>query len=49
MDRYLDKITPQVGKSWRTDELYLKIRGDRKYLLATLDSETRFWLAQMVS
>jgi len=49
MDRYLDKITPQVGESWRTDELYLKIKGDRKYLFAMLDSETRFWLAQMVS
>ena len=49
MDRYLDKITPQVGEAWRTDELYLKIKGDRKYLFAMLDSETRFWLAQMVS
>jgi len=49
MDKYLDKITPQVGESWRTDELYLRIRGDRKYLFAMLDSETRFWLAQMVS
>ena len=49
MDKYLDKITPQVGESWRTDELYLKIKGDRKYLFAMLDSETRFWLVQMVS
>jgi len=49
MDRYLERITPQVGEQWRTDELYLKIRGDRKYLFVMLDSETRFWLAQMVS
>ena len=49
MDRYLDRITPQVGEAWRTDELYLKIKGDRKYLFAMLDNETRFWLAQMVS
>ena len=49
MDKYLEQITPQVGESWRTDELYLKIKGDRKYLFAMLDSETRFWLAQMVS
>ena len=49
MDRYLEKITPQVGQSWRTDEMYLKIKGDKKYLFAMLDSETRFWLAQMVS
>ena len=49
MDKYLDKITPQVGESWRTDEVYLKIKGDKKYLFAMLDSETRFWIAQMVS
>ena len=49
MDRYLDKITPQVGEQWCTDELYLKIKGDRKYLFAMLDSETRFWLAQMIA
>ncbi len=49
MDRYLEKITPQVGESWRTDEMYLKIKGDKKYMFAMLDSETRFWLAQMVS
>jgi len=49
MEKYLDKITPQVGESWRTDELYLKIKGDKKYLFAMLDSETRFWLSQMIS
>jgi len=49
MDKYLDRITPQVGEEWRTDELHLKIKGDKKYLFAMLDSATRFWLAQMVS
>ncbi len=49
MNKYLEKITPQVGEKWRTDELYLKIKGDKKYLFAMIDSETRFWLAQMVS
>ena len=27
MDKYLRQLTPQVGESWRTDELYLKIKG----------------------
>lgn len=49
MKKYLDKITPQVGEQWRTDEIYLKIRGERKYLFAMLDSETRFWFAKMVA
>jgi transposase-like protein len=49
MDKYLDKITPQVGDTWRGDELYLKIRGDTKYLYALMDDETRFWIAQEVA
>ena len=49
MEKFADTITPQVGEQWRTDELYLKIKGERKYLFAMLDSETRFWLAKMVA
>ncbi len=49
MDRLMDTIMPQVGEKWRTDEIYVKIRGERKYLFAMLDSETRFWLAKMVA
>lgn len=49
MDRFMDKIQPQVGEKWRTDEMYLKIKGERKYLFAMLDSETRFWLSKMVA
>ena len=49
MDKYLDKIIPQMGESWRTDEIYLKIEGNRKYLFAMLDSETKFWLSQMIA
>jgi len=28
MEKYLDKITPNVGDTWRADELYLKVRGN---------------------
>ena len=49
MERYLDKITPQVGETWATDELYLKIKGNRRYLFAILDTDTKFWLAKMVA
>jgi putative transposase len=49
MEKYLDRITPKVGDTWRTDELYLKVKGDMKYLFAMLDSETRFWIAQQVA
>jgi putative transposase len=49
MEGYLEKITPQVGDTWRTDELYIKIRGNMKYLFAMMDDETRFRIAQQVA
>src|SRR2546428_1894330 len=49
MEKYLHKITPQVGDTWRSDELFLKIRGDMKYLYALMDDETRFWIAKQVA
>lgn len=49
MNGYLDTIVPQVGDTWRADELYLKVKGNAKYLYALMDSDTRFWIAQQVS
>jgi transposase-like protein len=49
MEKYLEKITPNVSSTWRTDELYLKIKGDTKYLYAIMDDETRFLIAQQVA
>ena len=49
MKAYLEKITPNVADAWRADELYLKMRGNPKYLFALMDDETRFWIAQQVA
>jgi len=49
MNKYLDKISPKLSTSWRTDEVYLKIKGNMKYLYALMDDETRFWIAQQVA
>jgi transposase-like protein len=49
MERYLEKIKPNVSDTWRADELYVKIKGNMKYLFALLDDETRFWIAQEVA
>ena len=49
MKEYLDKITPMVGDNWRADEVFVKIKGDQKYLFALMDDETRFWIAQEVA
>jgi transposase-like protein len=37
MEKYLDKITPQVSDTWRADELFLKVKGNMKYLYALMD------------
>jgi transposase-like protein len=49
MEKYLDKITPNVSDTWRADELYVKVKGDMKYVFAMMDDETRFWIAQEVA
>ncbi len=49
MKTYLDKITPQIGDTWRADEVFVKIRGELKYIFSLMDDETRFWIAQEVS
>ena len=49
MTAFADKITPQASGAWRTDELYVKIKGSRRWLFAMLDSETRFRIVRMVA
>ena len=49
MEKYLGQIKPQVSDTWRADEMYLKIKGNPKYLYALLDDETRFWIAKEVA
>ncbi len=49
MQKYLDTIKPNVSNVWRTDELYLKLKGNNKFLFALMDAETRFWIAQQIA
>jgi transposase-like protein len=49
MEKHLTKIQPQVGDTWRADEIFLKVHGNMKYLYALMDDETRFWIAQQVA
>jgi putative transposase len=48
MEGYLDKLTPQLGDKWRADELYLKVKGNPKWLYAMIDDESRYWIAMQV-
>jgi transposase-like protein len=49
MEKYLEQIKPQVSDTWRADEMWLKVKGNPKYLYALLDDETRFWIAKEVA
>jgi transposase-like protein len=49
MQDYVEKIVPNVSDTWRADEIYIKVKGDMKYLFAMMDDETRFWIAQEVA
>ena len=49
MNEYANSLTPSVSDKWRTDEVYLKMRGNMKYLFAMMDDGTRFWIAQQVT
>lgn len=49
MEKYLAKIQPQVSDTWRADEMFLKMKGNLKYLYALMDDQTRFWIAQEVA
>ena len=49
MNAYVEKIKPSVSDTWRADELYIKVKGDLKYLFAMMDDETRFLIAQEVA
>jgi putative transposase len=33
----------------RIDEIFLKVKGNNKYLFALIDDETRFWISQQVA
>lgn len=49
MEEYLSDFTPEVSGTWRADELFVKVKGQMKYLFSMMDDETRFWIAQQVS
>ncbi len=49
MQNYTEQIVPNVSDTWRADEIYIKVRGNLKYLFSMMDDETRFWIAQEVA
>ena len=48
-NNYLKGIVPRVSETWRTDEIFIKIRGKKKLQYSMLDHETRFMITQYVA
>jgi len=46
---YLNGIIPRVGNWFRADEVWIKINGKQNYLFASMDDDTRYWLASDVA
>lgn len=49
MQQYVEKLKPNVSDTWRADELWVKVKGNMKYVFALMDDETRFWIAQEIA
>ena len=46
---YLNGIVPRVGDWFRADEVWIKINGKQNYLFASMDDDTRYWLASDIA
>ena len=46
--KYLNGIVPRVGNWFRADEVWIKIAGKQNYLFASMDDDTRYWLASIL-
>lgn len=42
---YTGSLAPRVGNWYRGDEVWVKVNGQKHYLFATMDDDTRYWLA----
>ena len=42
---YTESLTPEVGKWYRADEVWVKVDGRQCYLFASMDDDTRYWIA----
>ena len=41
----MNTAKPDVGNKWRADEVYVNADSKKKYLFASMDDETRLWMA----
>ena len=46
---YLNGIVPKVGDWFKADEVWIKVNGKQNYLFASMDDDTRYWLASDIA
>lgn len=49
LSTFLLNYKPDVGDSWRSDEMFVHVKGEMKYVFAMMDDKTRFMLAQQLA
>jgi len=49
LETYVNSLEPQLSKTWRADEMMVKVKGEWQYLWNVMDDETRFILASQIS
>ena len=42
---FTDGIVPRVGDWFQANEIWVKIADEQKYIFASMDDDTRYWLA----
>ncbi|MCJ7634171.1 DDE-type integrase/transposase/recombinase, partial [Candidatus Bathyarchaeota archaeon] len=48
-EEYVAKLKLNLSDTWRAGELWVKFKGDMKYVFALMDDETRYWIAQEIA
>jgi hypothetical protein len=46
MQKYVEKLKPNVADIWGGDELWIKVKHDMNYLFVSMDDETRYLIGQ---
>ncbi|MCP8313789.1 MAG: DDE-type integrase/transposase/recombinase [archaeon] len=49
MTSYVKKLAPKLGGNWHVDEMFVKVKGEWKYLWNIMDKETKFQLVSEVT
>ena len=49
IDNYLSNFNPDVSDTWHTDEQFIKVKGNQKYIWNCMDNKTKFLLASNVT